>query len=74
MSKPLTYTQARVLDFIRQHMAIEQRPPTRAEIAQHFGYASPNAAQCHIEALAKRGAIAVTGGKSRGIFVMDTAA
>lgn len=63
----LTQAQADVLAFVRAHRREHQVPPTRAEIAQHFGWASDNSAAQHLKALAQKGAIRLTGG-ARGIF------
>ena len=59
MADPLTPTQARVLEFIAQHIVQKQRPPTRRGIAQHFGWSSDNAAETHIQELARRGHVAL---------------
>jgi len=59
--QPLTPTQTRVLEFIAQHIVEKQRPPTRREMAQHFGWASDNAAETHIQALQRGGYIALDG-------------
>jgi len=42
-------------------------PPTRAEIAAELGFRSPNAAEEHLQALARKGVIELIGGTSRGI-------
>ena len=42
-------------------------PPTRAEIAAQLGFRSANAAEEHLQALARKGAIELVGGTSRGI-------
>jgi repressor LexA len=63
----LTPRQQQILDFIEQRMRSDGFPPTRAEIVSHFGFASPNAAQCHLRALADRGAIELRPGRARGI-------
>jgi repressor LexA len=47
-------------------------PPTRAEIAAELGFRSPNAAEEHLRALARKGVIALIPGTSRGIKLMDT--
>ncbi|MDT2016875.1 hypothetical protein DL505_20370 [Providencia stuartii] len=70
MNKPLTKTQGEVLSFIRSYIAENQYPPTRIEIASHFGYKSPNAAEEHLKALARKNAILVVKGISRGIRVL----
>lgn len=48
-------------------------PPTRAEIAAHMGFRSANAAEDHLKALARKGAISLTPGMSRGIRLQTTA-
>lgn len=66
----LTPTQANVLTFIRNFTAGNGYPPTRAEISRNFGWASVNAAQEHLDALVKKGAIRVAKGLARGIAVL----
>lgn len=67
----LTPNQARVLAYIRQRI-LEGMPPTRREIAEHFGWRSANAAEDHIKALCRKGAIAMTvPGASRGIRLIQ---
>ncbi len=63
----LTARQQQVLDLIKERVANTGMPPTRAEIATHFGFRSANAAEEHIKALAKKGAIELMPGASRGI-------
>jgi repressor LexA len=46
-------------------------PPTRAEIAEKMGFRSVNAAEQHLRALEKKGAIEISSGASRGIRVRD---
>ena len=53
----LTPRQAQVLDLIKQHIADTGYPPTRADIAKELGFKSPNAAEEHLKALARKGAI-----------------
>ena len=50
----LTARQQRVLDFIVEFLDREGMPPTRAEIAAALGFRSPNAAEEHLRALARR--------------------
>jgi repressor LexA len=69
----LTKRQSEVLDLIRSHLEETGYPPTRAEIASALGFRSPNAAEDHIKALAKKGAIEIVPGASRGIRVPQTA-
>lgn len=66
MSK-LTKRQSEVLALIKSHMQETGYPPTRAEIASTLGFRSANAAEDHIKALAKKGAIELVPGASRGI-------
>jgi len=68
----LTILQGTVLDFIRDFRRSHQMPPTRAEIARHFKWASANAAECHLRALEKKGAIRLSA-TPRGIFDLETA-
>ena len=63
----LTRRQAEVLDVIRSHIADTGYPPTRADIAAELGFRSANAAEEHLKALARKGAIEVIPGTSRGI-------
>lgn len=67
MATKLTERQQQILDLIRQTVARTGFPPTRAEIAQALGFRSPNAAEDHLKALARKGAIELTAGASRGI-------
>jgi repressor LexA len=63
----LTPRQTQVLDLIRKHIQDTGYPPTRADIAQTLGFRSPNAAEEHLKALARKGAIEMVPGTSRGI-------
>ena len=65
----LTPRQSEILDFIKQCLEDNGFPPTRAEIAQQLGFKSPNAAEEHLKALARKGAIEMTPGASRGIRI-----
>ncbi len=69
MTTKLTARQAQVLELIRQNIAENGWPPTRAEIAQALGFRSANAAEDHLRALARKGAIELLPGASRGIRV-----
>ncbi|GAB4397850.1 MAG: transcriptional repressor LexA [Rhodoferax sp.] len=67
-SRPkLTERQQQVLDLIEQIVARTGAPPTRAEIAAQLGFRSANAAEDHLQALARKGAIELVSGTSRGI-------
>src|SRR5437868_64297 len=63
----LTPRQQQIFDLIRNTIRQTGIPPTRAEIASEFGFSSPNAAEEHLRALARKGAIELTPGASRGI-------
>src|SRR6478735_7188647 len=63
----LTARQSQVLDLIRRHILDTGYPPTRADIAAELGFKSPNAAEEHLKALARKGAIEMIPGTSRGI-------
>lgn len=63
----LTPRQQQILEFIKEHIELSGYPPTRAEIAQYLGFKSVNAAEEHIKALARKGAIEIVEGASRGI-------
>ncbi len=66
----LTPRQRQILDWIAEQSASGGAPPTRAEIASAFGFRSANAAEEHLRALARKGAIEMTPGRSRGIRVV----
>ncbi len=69
----LTSRQAEVLAYIRAHLAETGYPPTRADIANALGFRSPNAAEEHLKALARKGAIEMISGASRGIRLVEDA-
>jgi repressor LexA len=70
----LTDRQSEVLRLIRELTEVSGYPPTRAEIAEKMGFRSVNAAEQHLRALEKKGAIDISSGASRGIRVRDSAA
>lgn len=71
--KALTARQQQIYDLIREHIEHSGMPPTRAEIAQTLGFKSPNAAEEHLKALARKGVIEIVTGASRGIrLLMET--
>ncbi|MDP5053696.1 MAG: transcriptional repressor LexA [Congregibacter sp.] len=67
----LTARQEQVLDVIRRHIGDTGMPPTRADIARDLGFKSANAAEEHLKALARKGAIEIIPGASRGIRLPD---
>lgn len=71
MADNLTPRQQEILDFIRNNLEVLGAPPTRVEICNAFGFASPNAAEDHLRALAKKGAIILEPGSARGIRLVE---
>ena len=67
----LTERQNEILRLIRELTEVSGYPPTRAEIAQRMGFRSVNAAEQHLRALEKKGALEIASGASRGIRVLD---
>ena len=67
----LTDRQSEVLRLIRELTEVSGYPPTRAEIAAKMGFRSVNAAEQHLRALEKKGALEISSGASRGIRVRD---
>jgi repressor LexA len=67
----LTDRQGEILRLIKELTEVSGFPPTRAEIAERMGFKSVNAAEQHLRALEKKGAIEISAGSSRGIRVMD---
>lgn len=63
----LTPRQQQILDLIQTALAQTGAPPTRAEIAAQLGFKSANAAEEHLQALARKGVIELVSGTSRGI-------
>lgn len=70
----LTDRQSEILQLIRELTEVSGFPPTRAEIAERMGFRSVNAAEQHLRALEKKGAIDILSGASRGIRVNQTGA
>jgi repressor LexA len=66
-SPKLTARQQQILDLIQSAIASTGAPPTRAEIAAELGFKSANAAEEHLQALARKGVIELVSGTSRGI-------
>jgi len=66
----LTPRQEQILNLIRDAIENTGFPPTRAEIATELGFKSANAAEEHLQALARKGAIEISPGTSRGIRLL----
>ena len=67
----LTKRQSEILSFLKTWIEDNGYPPTRAEIAKELGFRSPNAAEDHLKALARKGAIEMIPGASRGLKIID---
>lgn len=67
----LTPRQQQILSFIQHIQSQTGSPPTRAEICAEFSFRSPTAAEDHLRALQKKGAIQLLSGKSRGIRILN---
>src|SRR3954447_10051826 len=70
----LTARQQEILDWIRRHLERTGMPPTRAEIAAGLGFSTASSAEDHLRALARKGAVELLPGASRGLRLTDAAA
>jgi repressor LexA len=70
MSESLTSRQQSIFDFLCRHIRERGFPPSYEEIAEQFGFASPNAVTGHLKALEKKGYIRRSE-KSRALEVVD---
>ncbi len=68
----LTARQSEILKLVRELTEVSGYPPTRAEIAERMGFRSVNAAEQHLRALERKGAIEISSGASRGIRMRDS--
>ena len=73
IAKKLTPRQKQILNFISEFIEKHKYPPTRAELSAHFGFRSPNAAEAHLRALAKKSVIGIKRGAARGITLLPLA-
>lgn len=71
MSEPLTERQTEILKLIKELTEVSGFPPTRAEIAERMGFRSVNAAEQHLRALERKGALDISSGSSRGIRIRE---
>ncbi|MBW8893649.1 MAG: transcriptional repressor LexA [Burkholderiales bacterium] len=69
----LTARQQQIFDLVRHAIESTGSPPTRAEIAAELGFKSANAAEEHLQALARKGMLELVGGTSRGIRLKSDA-
>src|ERR1700704_4977716 len=68
----LTPRQEQILRLIQEHLLSRGFPPTRAEICRIMGFRSPNAAEDHLKALVRKGAIEMAPGASRGLRLKES--
>lgn len=68
----LTKRQQEIYELVKSYIRDTGFPPTRADIAKEFGFRSANAAEEHLRALAKKGAIEMIKGTSRGIRIPES--
>jgi len=68
----LTARQRQILDWIASYIETNAMPPTRAEIAAGLGFSTPSSAEDHLRALAKKGALDLLPGSSRGLRLKRT--
>lgn len=66
----LTKRQTEILNFLKDWISEHGYPPTRIEMAKQLGFRSPNAAEDHLKALARKGAIEMISGTSRGMRIL----
>ena len=69
--RDLTLRQAEIMAFLRSFKTARGFPPTRAEIAKHFGFKSPNAAEEHLRAIERKGELTINRGSARGLAFAD---
>jgi len=70
--RELTPRQKQILEMIQEFISETGMPPTRAEIARQLGFKSANAAEEHLRALQRKGALELLPGASRGIQLKDS--
>ena len=70
-ARQLTARQRQILDWIRGFVDATGMPPTRAEIASGLGFSTPSSAEDHLRAIARKGAIELLPGASRGLRLKD---
>jgi repressor LexA len=70
--RELTPRQKQILNIIQKAISNTGMPPTRAEIAARLKFKSVNAAEEHLRALERKGAIELLPGTSRGIRLKDS--
>ena len=74
LQERLTAKQQKVFDYIRKRIEGEGSGPSIREIADEFGFKSPNGVMCHLKALEKKGLIHRKNNRSRSIMLTDEVA
>src|SRR5438552_12490089 len=69
----LTGLQRRVFHFVRDKLVAGRPAPTAREVAAQFGWSSKRAAECHLEAIIRKGWLASEPGKARSLRLKDVA-
>ena len=69
MEKTLSPRQKEILKFVEGFVKRMGYSPTRRDISECFGFASQNAAEQHLKALARKGALRLIPGIARGIVL-----
>src|SRR5690349_25008431 len=67
----LTARQQQILDWIRGYLEAHGMPPTRAEIATGLGFSTASSAEDHLQAIARKGAVELIPGASRGLRLRE---
>ncbi len=70
--KSLTAKQSEIFDFISESQIINGRPPTQAEIREHFNFISLNAVRSHLLLIEKKGYLHLSKRKARGIQLVSS--
>jgi repressor LexA len=72
MERELTFSQKKLLDFLKDFIRRKGFPPTLREIASHFGLKGPKAPQKTLSILERKGYIKKVPGGSRAIEVLGS--
>jgi repressor LexA len=70
MSRALPPQQSKILHYFADAQN-EGRQPSRAEVAEHFGYAFPSAVSKHVDALVRKGLLHADREKKRNVSLTD---
>lgn len=69
----ITDTQRAILELIADRIVADGLPPSQTEIASAMGFSSVRAAQYHLTALERAGAITKSPGRARGLRLSEAA-